>query len=187
MTRDSRPVVAWRILHQRANHARDERGTHAVSHHIAHKDTDGLFTHGEDTEEIAAYVASGEVKAEEAQGALVNGDMRGNGRKMLRQQRDLKFARHLELFLHLLVLFAELARSFLHASFKLRVQREQLALGEIAPFLGPVDSSTDPARDSRNDPRDQDREGDGAERGDHGEFARTCLRALLAQPLMRPR
>jgi hypothetical protein len=40
----------------------------------------------------------------------------------------LQLARHLQLFLHLLVFFAQLARPLLHPLLQLRIEREQLCL-----------------------------------------------------------
>ena len=51
-----------------------------------------------------------------------------DGGKLPWQQGDLQLVRHPQLFLHLLVFFAQLARPLLHPLLQLRIEREQLCL-----------------------------------------------------------
>src|SRR5437764_5398133 len=63
--------------------ARDQSRAHTVPHHVTNENAGGFFSDWKNVKEIATDIPSGKVQTEKPQRALVNGNMRGNGRKLL--------------------------------------------------------------------------------------------------------
>ena len=133
------------FFHEPADHPGDERGTHAVSHHVANQNAGRFLAHWENAEKIAAHVTGGKIQAEKTQSALLVGRAGRDSWKPLRQQSDLKFACHLQFLFHLLILFAQLPSPLLHALLELGIEGEQFRLRAVARRFRPVDASADNA------------------------------------------
>jgi hypothetical protein len=88
----------------------------------------------------------------------------GNGWKFLRQEGQLKLARHLKLFFHLFILRAQFARVLLHLGVKMRIKGKKFGLSNVARSFSAIDPSADQTGNLRNNHRDQSSEDNSAKR-----------------------
>ena len=96
------------FLDEPAHDRRDQRGAHAVSHHIANQHARLRVREREHVEEIAAELGAREVAMAEPQRAALRWGVRWKNGMAPQQKGGLQLPRHVEIGGHLRVLFAKL-------------------------------------------------------------------------------